>query len=71
MMDLLIIMLSLIDASNHPSEIFCRMADALFFHMDQHCNQFSATQHIEPAKIAWLRVALGQDRELVSVHEQW
>ena len=43
------------------------MADALFFYMDQHCNQFRGTQHIEPAKIAWLEVVLGQDTELVRV----
>lgn len=63
-------MFSLIDATNHPSEIFCRMADALFFHMDRCCNQFRDTRHIEPAKIAWLGVILGQDAGLVSVHEQ-
>ena len=58
---------SLIHASNHPSEILCRMSDALFFHLNQHCNQFRGTMLIEPAKLTWLNIAIGYDPQVVCV----
>ncbi|KAF8517374.1 hypothetical protein BU17DRAFT_91821 [Hysterangium stoloniferum] len=50
---------SLIDGQGHPSQILCRMVDALFFYADANCPQFRGSQLIEPFKLFWLYSSLG------------
>lgn len=52
----------LIDRStNRPSDVLCRLVDALFFYLDSNCDVpgLKGTQHIEPAKFGWLHKTLG------------
>ena len=59
----------LIDEYGKPSEMFSRMADALFFVMDQHCEvmELRNTGVIEPVKWIWLCMKLGLDQQTVGV----
>lgn len=49
--------------TNRPTEIFSRLADALFFHLDRACDVpgLRGTGVIEPAKYGWLSRQLGGD----------
>ncbi|GJJ06973.1 hypothetical protein Clacol_001171 [Clathrus columnatus] len=58
---------SLIDQAGYPSEILCRMSDALFFYVDHNCPQSRGTRLIEPEKIFWENVALGHDLDVSEV----
>jgi hypothetical protein len=54
--------------TGRPTEVFCRMADALFFYIDRNVEipHFRMTQHIEPAKYGWFTLRLGMDANNVS-----
>ena len=47
--------------------MLCRMSDALFFHLNRHCDEFRGTMQIELAKMAWLIVALGNNAQIASM----
>ncbi|KAI0689915.1 hypothetical protein BC835DRAFT_219145 [Cytidiella melzeri] len=51
--------------SARPSEIFSRLADALFFWMDSNCDiaGLRSTGVIEPEKYAWMTLVTGTDLE--------
>ncbi|KDQ57985.1 hypothetical protein JAAARDRAFT_193470 [Jaapia argillacea MUCL 33604] len=63
---------SLIDANGRPSQILARLADALFFYMDQCCDvvQLRGTKKIEPAKISWLALKMGEDQASADATEE-
>ncbi|KAF7798224.1 hypothetical protein EIP86_009441 [Pleurotus ostreatoroseus] len=56
---------SLFDAKGEPTEIFARMSDALFFHVDQNCDVpgLQNTGLIEPGKQVWAMIKNGQKSE--------
>jgi len=57
----------LLDTQGNPSEILCRFADALFFHVDANANvPYRNTGFIEPMKWAWLSTSVGNDAALSS-----
>lgn len=51
---------SLIDDYGHPSQLFCRMSDALFFYIDQNSEpaNLRRTGLIEPEKMKWYNVVI-------------
>ena len=58
----------MLDPYGRPTEIFCRMADALFFAIDQQCEvgELRGTGVIEPIKYIWFCMKLGADQQSVS-----
>ncbi|KDQ57986.1 hypothetical protein JAAARDRAFT_253436 [Jaapia argillacea MUCL 33604] len=61
----------LLDQANRPTQVLSRLADALFFYMDQCCDivQLRGTQHIEPQKYVWMLKKLGTDKSLADPME--
>ncbi|PSR73271.1 hypothetical protein PHLCEN_2v10886 [Hermanssonia centrifuga] len=59
---------SLLD-ENKPSTIFCYLTDALFFHIDTHCDVpgLRGTGVIEPEKLVWMKKTMGMGDEAASV----
>ncbi|KAF8520801.1 hypothetical protein BU17DRAFT_88707 [Hysterangium stoloniferum] len=55
---------SLIDQLGHPSQVLCRMSDALFFYLDKNCPQHRNSQVIEPEKIFWHSISLGHEADV-------
>ena len=60
----------LLDASGKPSEVFSRVADALFFYIDQNCDvpNLRNTGVIEPLKYVWMSLKMGCGQEAVCLH---
>ncbi|KIJ53556.1 hypothetical protein M422DRAFT_241794 [Sphaerobolus stellatus SS14] len=58
----------LINENGHPSEIFCRLSDSIFFYIQANCPEHRGTNVIEPAKIAWYTTILtGFPRENANI----
>ncbi|KIJ35667.1 hypothetical protein M422DRAFT_262068 [Sphaerobolus stellatus SS14] len=58
----------LINENGHPSEIFCRLSDSIFFYIQANCPEHRDTNVIEPAKIAWYTTTLtGSPRENTNI----
>lgn len=57
----------LLGADWTPTDVLCRMVDALFFYVDQHCDVpgLKGTGVIEPAKYVWLMLMMGATQEAV------
>ncbi|GJJ06978.1 hypothetical protein Clacol_001176 [Clathrus columnatus] len=56
---------SLLDSEGLPSQILCRMSDSLFFYLDKYCPVNPGSGYIEPDKVFWREIAVGEDMDIV------